>query len=174
MAQQLSKWSHGITDQLILQNGKSSEVYSRNNNGPKTLPCCTPHTTLTNLLIIPSIMTCCEQFDRNSVNIDNKVSPIPTGQSWYRIPWWLTLSKAALQSIYTILASCSLSNALCSVCDTHKSASQVSKLFRRSNWVVGRKPLNKTSETKWHKALKHIRTSMFLTLTDAWPLSRFY
>ena len=32
----------GITDQLILQNLKSSEVYRRNNNWPKTLPCGTP------------------------------------------------------------------------------------------------------------------------------------
>ena len=29
---------------------KSSEVYRRNNNGPKTLPCGTPDTTLTSLL----------------------------------------------------------------------------------------------------------------------------
>ena len=36
-----------ITDQLIFQNGKKPEVYRRNNNGPKTLPCVTPDTTKT-------------------------------------------------------------------------------------------------------------------------------
>ena len=36
-----------ITDQLILKKmEKSSEVYRRNNNRPKTLPCGTPDTTL--------------------------------------------------------------------------------------------------------------------------------
>ena len=40
----------GITDQLILQNGKKSDVYRRNNNRPETLPCVTPDTTLTSLL----------------------------------------------------------------------------------------------------------------------------
>ena len=35
-----------ITDQLIFQNGKNSEVHRRNNNGPKTLLCVIPDTTL--------------------------------------------------------------------------------------------------------------------------------
>ena len=42
-----------ITDQLIFQNGKSSEVYRRKNNRPKTLPCGTPETS-TSLLQQPS------------------------------------------------------------------------------------------------------------------------
>ena len=68
----------GITDQLILQNGKSSEVYRRNNKGPKTLPCGTPDKTLTSLLLQPSTITCCGLFDRNCSNIDNTKHSIPT------------------------------------------------------------------------------------------------
>ena len=52
-----------ITDQLILENGKKNEVYRRNNNGPKTLPCGTPDTTLKSLLRPPSTITCCDRFD---------------------------------------------------------------------------------------------------------------
>ena len=97
-----------ITDQLIFQNGKSSEVNRRNNNGPKTLPCGTPDTTLTSLLQQPSTITCCDRFDRNCVYIDKTEPPIHTEQSLLRMPRWLTLSKAALKSICTILASCPL------------------------------------------------------------------
>ena len=70
-----------ITDRLIFQNGKSSEVYRRNNNVPKTMPCCTPDTTLTSLLRQPSTIACCHRFDRNCVNIDKTEPPIPTEQS---------------------------------------------------------------------------------------------
>ena len=48
-----------ITVQLIFHNGKSSDVYRRNNNGPKTLPWCTPDTMLTCLLWQPFTITCC-------------------------------------------------------------------------------------------------------------------
>ena len=57
---------------------KSSKTYSRNNNGPKTLPCVTPDTTLTSLLRQPSAITCCDRFDRNCVNIENTEPPIHT------------------------------------------------------------------------------------------------
>ena len=125
-----------ITDQLILQNEKSSEVYRRNNNERKTLPCSTLETTLTSLLRQEYTITRCDRFERNCVNIDNTEPPIPTEQCLYRIPWWLTLSKAALKSICMILASCPLSNALCSVCDTDKSASQVHVLNLHCNCKV--------------------------------------
>ena len=122
--------SHSSANQLIFQNGKKLRVYRRNNNGPKTLSSGTPDTTLTSLLLQPSTITCCDRFDRNSVNIDRTEPPIPTEQSVWRMPTWLTLSKAALKSICTIRASCPLSNALCSVWDTHRSTSQVHKPFR--------------------------------------------
>ena len=70
-----------ITDQLISKMKKNSKVYRRNNNGPKTLPCGTPDTTLTSLLRQQSTITCCDRFDRNSVNIDRTEPPIPTEQS---------------------------------------------------------------------------------------------
>ena len=47
---------------------KSSEVYRRNNNGPKTLSCGTPDTTLTSLLQQSSTIICCDRFDRNCVS----------------------------------------------------------------------------------------------------------
>ena len=52
---------------------KSYEVFRVNNNGPETLTCGTPDTTLT--------ITCCDRFDRNRVNIDCTEPPIPTEQS---------------------------------------------------------------------------------------------
>ena len=42
----------------------SSEVYKRNENGPKNLTCGTPNTTLTNLLRQPFTITCCDRFDK--------------------------------------------------------------------------------------------------------------
>ena len=54
-----------ITNQLIFQNRKSSKVYWTNNNRPKILPCDTPDTMLTSLLLQPSTITCCDRFDRN-------------------------------------------------------------------------------------------------------------
>ena len=96
MAQQLWKWSHRHNRSAYSPKWKkSSEVYRRNNNRPKTLPCCTPDVTLTSLLLQPSTITCCDRNDRNCVNRDNTEPPIPTEQSLYRIQWWLSLSKAA-------------------------------------------------------------------------------
>ena len=54
---------------------KSSEVYIRKNNGPKTLPCSTPDTMLTSLLLQSSTITCCDRSDRNSVKIDYTEPP---------------------------------------------------------------------------------------------------
>ena len=85
---------------------------------------------LTSSLQQSSTITCCDRFGRHYVNIDNTLPPIPTEYSLLRTSWWLTLSKAALKSICTILASCQLSNALCSVWDMHKSASQLPRYFQ--------------------------------------------
>ena len=63
MAQQLSKWNHRHNQSAYSPKWKkSSEVYRRNNNGTKTLPCVTPE-TLTSLLRQPSTITCCDRFD---------------------------------------------------------------------------------------------------------------
>ena len=66
-----------ITDQLILQNGEKIRWYRRNNNGPKTLPCGTPETTLP---------VYSDRFATNCVNIDKTEPPIPTEQCLQRIP----------------------------------------------------------------------------------------
>ena len=75
---------------------KSSEVYRRNNNGPKTMACGTPDTTLTSLLRHPSTKTYCDRLHKNCVSTDNTEPPIPTELSLYGIPRGSTLSKAAL------------------------------------------------------------------------------
>ena len=55
-------------------------------HGPKTLPCCTPETTLTSLLRHPSTKTNCDQLDKNCVSTDNTEPPIPTELTLLRIP----------------------------------------------------------------------------------------
>ena len=72
------------------------------------------------------------------------------------MPRWLTLSKAALKSICTILASCPLSKALCSVWDTEKCITDtktfpLSKLGGWKHTTAFHKP----SKTNTHKALKN-------------------
>ena len=76
---------------VILHKKNSPEVYRRNNNWPKTLPWRTPDATLTSLLGQQSTITCCDLYYRNCVNIDTTAPPIPTGQSLYINPWWVTL-----------------------------------------------------------------------------------
>ena len=74
------------------------------------------------------------------------------------MPRWLTLSKAALKSICTIRASCPLSNALCTVWDTHRSASgtqtfPISKLGGWQHTTV----FHKSSKANRYQTLKHHR-----------------
>ena len=99
-----------ITDQLIFKMEKSFVVYRRNNNGHKTLPCGTPDTTLTSLLLQPSTITCCDRFDRNFVNIDMTEPPIPTEQSFIENAQMVDPIKGCTEVICTIRASCPLSN----------------------------------------------------------------
>ena len=90
---------------------KSSEVYRRNNNGPKTLPCGTPDTTLTSLLRQPSTITWCDRFDRNSVNIDRTKPKYDLMESKYDFDWikmilieskwfWLNQNMILIESKY--------------------------------------------------------------------------
>ena len=119
-------------------------MYRRNNNMTKTMRCGipdTPDTTLTSLLWQPSTIMWCDRFDRNCVNSQCRTSKA-TGHSVYRMPWWLTLSKAALKWICTILDSCPLCNAFCSVREIYKSASQVPQPFQYAYSVVGSTPLH--------------------------------
>ena len=76
MAQQPSKWSHRHNRLAYSPEWKKSQrCTGRTITGHKTLPCCTPDTTLTSLLQQESTITCCDRFDRNCVNIDNTKPP---------------------------------------------------------------------------------------------------
>ena len=90
-----------------------------------TLHCGTLNTTLTSLLQQQSTIMCCDQSDRNNVNIENTELPISTEPSLYIIQCLSSLSTAALKSIWKILASFPLSNALCSVRDKHTQQEHV-------------------------------------------------
>ena len=62
-------------------------MQGRNNNGPETLPCGTPDTTLTSLLRQPSTILWCYRFDKNCVNIDNTELPHDTELPQYPQNW---------------------------------------------------------------------------------------
>ena len=114
----------GIIDQLILQNRKSSEVYTINNNWPKTQQCNTHDTTLTSLLRQPSTRTCCHRFDIGTMSKHTILNHLQYWQSRVHREFPDHCPDniiACLKSICTMLASCRLSNALCSAWDTHKS-----------------------------------------------------
>ena len=119
---------------------KSCEVYRRNNNGPKTLPYCTPDTTLTNLLRQPSSRTCCDRFDRNCVNTLNIEPPIPRAELIENPPMVDPIKRCAEVNLHTPSL---LPTQQCTLeyMGHHKRASQVSSPFRLANWVVGRTPL---------------------------------
>ena len=93
----------------------------------------------------------------------------------------VALSKATMKSIWTILASCLLSNALCSVWDTHKSASpvpmQTFPISKLGGWKHST-TVRKSSETNLHLTLKHFRQywcygnlSVFDNREGLWPVS---
>ena len=96
MAQQLSKWSHRHNRSAYSPKWKKApRCIGGTITGPKHWPVALLNTTLTSLLLQPSTITWCDRFDRSCVNIDYTEPSIPTEPSLYRIPWWLTLSKAA-------------------------------------------------------------------------------
>ena len=80
----------GITDQPTFQKGKKLWGVQKNNNGPKSLPCCTPETTFTSFLRQPSTITCCDGLDRNCANIYNTEPLLPT--EWTTPIEWTTLN----------------------------------------------------------------------------------
>ena len=80
--------------------------------------------------------------------------PIQTEQSSYRIPSWLTFSKAALKSICTILASpmhfeCMRPAQMCITCS---QTFLISKLCVWKHTTT----FHKSSEMNWHQTLKHV------------------
>ena len=128
-------------------------MYRRNNNGPKTLPCGTPDTKLTSLLLQPSTITYCDRFHRNCVNIDNTEPSIPTEQSLYRITRWLTQSKAALKSSLLPTLQCTLQCMRhAQKCITGIQTFPISKLGGWKQTTA----FHKSSEVNRHQALKHL------------------
>ena len=84
MAQPPSKWSYHNNQSVYFPEWKKAPKCTGGyNNGPKTLPCGAPDTTLTSLLRQPFTITWCDRFDRNCVNIDSTGPPLPTEQSLY-------------------------------------------------------------------------------------------
>ena len=136
MAQQLSKLSHWHNRSAYSSELKNLWVYIRNNKGPKTLPCSTPDTMLTSLLLQPYTKTCCDEFDRNCVNIAAQKLQYPQNRDYTEFPDGDPINGCAEINLYdpSLLP---LSNALYSVSDMHNSASQVPRPFRWAKWVVG-------------------------------------
>ena len=62
ISQQTTKWSNWHNRSAYSPKRKKTP---RCTDGPKTIPCCTPDTTLTSLLRQPSTITCFDRFDRN-------------------------------------------------------------------------------------------------------------
>ena len=155
---------------------RSSKEYRMHNTRPKTQPCGTPDTTLTSLVRQPSTITCCNQFDKKIVSIDNTTEPpIPKEQSLWKMPWWGILSMATLKSICTILASCPLSNALCSAREAHKTASHVHINRPRRTYIRRSNTLDNTDAIcYWNLSVIGNRSERwtFRDFQQAWKLPR--
>ena len=85
-----------------------SAMYNKNNNGPRTLPCGTSDTTSTLELHTPSL-TFWVRLDKKFWNTFKIIPPTPASHNLNVRPPWLTLSKAALKSIWTSASSPPLS-----------------------------------------------------------------
>ena len=133
--------SSTIPISLFSKMRNSSEVYRRNDSGPKTLPLAEPYgipdTTLTSLYILrqPFTITCCDRFARNCANIDNTDLQHPQSRANGEFPdgWpyqMLRWNQSAQFISSTQVPSCPLSNKLCSKWGKHKRASQVPRPVR--------------------------------------------
>ena len=116
-----------ITNKLVLRNRKKILRCAGGTtiDGLKTLSCGTPDAMLTSLLKQLSTITFCDKFDTSCVDNTD-----PHRTELIKNSLKLDPIKGALKSICMIQASGSLSNMLCSVWATHKSASQVPRPFR--------------------------------------------
>ena len=109
-------------------------MYSKNNNGPRTLPCGTPDTTSILELNTPSTLTLWVQLDKKFWKTFKIKPPTSASRNLNTRPPWLTLSKAALKSIWTSASSPSLSNSNWPAQTMLRRASQVPNLlFSRLN-----------------------------------------
>ena len=143
-----------ITDQLIFQNGKSSYVYRRNNNGPKTLPCGTPDTMLISVLRQPSTITCCDRFNRNCQYRQDRTSNthraklIENAQMVDPIKVCTEVNLHDPSLLPTL--QCTLQ------CMGHPCQSRTFPLNKLGGWKHTT-AVHKSSKTNRHQALKHLR-----------------
>ena len=116
-------------------------MYSKNNNGPITLTCGTPDTTsILELNHTPSTLTLWVRLDKRFWKTFKIKPPTPASRHLHTRPPWLTLSKAALKSIWTSASSPPLSNSNWPAQTMSRRASQVPNLFLYEYWWEGRTP----------------------------------
>ena len=128
-------------------------MYSKNNNGPRTLPCGTPDTTS----ILELNTTLWVRLDKKFWKTFKIKPPTPASRNLNTRPPWLTLSKAALKSIWTGARSPPLSNSNWPAQTMSRRASQVPNLFLYEYWWEDRTPDLSKKRPK-HKAINLSKT----------------
>ena len=119
---------------------KKSAMYSEDNNGPRILPCTTPDTTPILELHASSTLTLWVWLDKKFWITFKIIPPTPASCNLSTSPPWLTLSKAALKSIWTRASSPPRSNSNWPAQRMSSRASQVPKLFLYEYWWDDRTP----------------------------------
>ena len=94
--------SSAYANSLFSTSSNISLVYRINSRGPNTRPCAMPEIIGIHSLAAPSTTTLCLRSERNSVQMDSTLPPTPIVFDLNKRPLWLTLSKAALKSSWTI------------------------------------------------------------------------
>ena len=134
-------------------------MYKRNNYRSKILPGGTLDTTLTSLLRKPSLnhnvhwsiwlKLCQHRQQRTSYTHRAELK---------KIPWWVTVSKAVLESIGTILASCPLSThfAVHGTAQMYITGTQTFLISKLGGWSTILCSTNRPRRTE-HQKLKHLR-----------------
>ena len=125
---------------------------------------------------------CCDWFDKNWFD---KIMNLqyPRNKAYWKFLYGWPYQRPHWNKICMVLASCPLSNALCSVWDMHNSASQVPRPFWYANCVVGSTPLlskNHPRQTNTHQTFKDLKPTVdaqtsiggHLSVVDA-PWSRW-
>ena len=147
-------------------------MYNKNNNGPRTLPCGTPDMTSILELHTPSTLTLWVRLDKKFWNSFKIKPPNQASRNLNTRPPWLTLSKAALKSIWTSSRSPPLSNSNWPVQMISKRASQVPKPFLYECWWDDRAPdLSKKLPVVYKKRATSAFFHIFLSPSLHFPKS---
>ena len=112
-------------------------MYSKNNNGPRTLPCGTPDTTSILELNTPSSLTLWVRLDKKFWKTFKIKPPTLASRNLNTRPPWLTLSNSELKSIWTSASSPPLSNSNWPAQTMSRRASQVPNIFLYDYWWEG-------------------------------------